>query len=392
MAVNVDGAAGSFAGAGQTDADVGGLRFAGAVHDAAHDRKRHGFDALVLLFPDGHVVANVALNRFGQFLKGSAGGAAATGAGCYAGREGTQAEGLEQFAGSINFFTAVAARTRRQGNADGVTDTFVEQNAQGCRRPNLALHAHSGFGEAEVQRLFGFRGEIAVNSDEVAGPRGLARNDDLVVTEAGFEGEFGRFQGGNDHALVDDFFRLFAEIFVGIFLHLAHDELLIEGAAVHADANGLAVITRDFADGGELFIPTLAGADVARIDAVFIERFGAFRIFGEQDMAVVMEIADDRDVAACFKQAFFDFRYGSGGFRDVDRPAHDLRTGFGELESLLEGSGNIGGVRVRHGLHDDGSATADADVSDVDAKSFAAWVSRTRGVVAFNLGEHCLSF
>ena len=175
-----------------------------------------------------------------------------------------------------------------------------------------------------MQRLFGFRGEIAVNSDEVAGPRGLARNDDLVVTEAGFEGEFGRFQGGNDHALVDDFFRLFAEIFVGIFLHLAHDELLIEGAAVHADADGLAVITRYFANSGELFIAALACANVTRINAVFVELPGAFGIFGEQDVAVVVKIANDGRAAADVQHALLDFRYGGGGFGDVHRPTHDF--------------------------------------------------------------------
>ena len=243
-----------------------------------------------------------------------------------------------------------------------------------------------------MQRLFGFRGEIAVNSDEVAGPRGLARNDDLVVTEAGFEGEFGRFQGGNDHALVDDFFRLFAEIFVGIFLHLAHDELLIEGAAVHADANGLAVITRDFADGGELFIAALACANVTRINAVFVELPGAFGIFGEQDVAVVVKIANDGRAAADVQHALLDFGHGGGGFGDVHRPAHDFGASFGQFHGLLESGLYVGGVRVGHGLHGDGGVAAHLDVSDLHAVGFAARMAGGRRVRAFNLGEHCLHF
>src|SRR5690242_17201726 len=128
--VNVDRAARGFTGAGQADADVGGFGFAGAVDDAAHHGERHGFDAFVLRFPDGHAVANVTLNRFGQFLKRGAGGAAAAGAGGYAGREGTQAEGLEQFAGGVDFFATVATGAWRERNANGVANAFVEQHAE----------------------------------------------------------------------------------------------------------------------------------------------------------------------------------------------------------------------------------------------------------------------
>ena len=98
LAVDIDGATGRLAGAGQADADIGGARFAGAVDDAAHHGEGHGFDAFVLLLPFGHFVADVALNAFGELLKGGAGGAAAAGASGDAGQEGAQAERLEQFA------------------------------------------------------------------------------------------------------------------------------------------------------------------------------------------------------------------------------------------------------------------------------------------------------
>ena len=51
---------------------------------------------------------------------------------------------------------------------------------------------------------------------------------------------------------------VFAEIFVGVLLHFVHDELLIERAAIDADAHGLAVVARDFADGGKLLVAALA--------------------------------------------------------------------------------------------------------------------------------------
>ncbi len=118
-----------------------------------------------------------------------------------------------------------------------------------------------------------------------------------------------------------------AEIAVGVLLHFAHDQLLIERAAVDADAHGLAVVARHFADGGELFVAALPGADVAGIDAVFVERARAIGIFREQHVAVVMEIADHRNVAAGIEHALLDFRHGaaaSGTFtvmRTISEPA-----------------------------------------------------------------------
>ena len=48
------------------------------------------------------------------------------------------------------------------------------------------------------------------------------------------------------------------EVLVGVLLHLAHHEFLIQRAAVDADAHGLAVVARHFADGGELFVAALS--------------------------------------------------------------------------------------------------------------------------------------
>ena len=48
------------------------------------------------------------------------------------------------------------------------------------------------------------------------------------------------------------------EIAVGVLLHLREDELLVERAAVDADAHGLAVVARDAADRRELLVAALA--------------------------------------------------------------------------------------------------------------------------------------
>ena len=174
------------------------------------------FDAFVLRFPGGHHFADVVLDAFGEFLKSGAGGAAAAGAGRDAWRKRAQAERLKQFARGVNFFAAIAAGARRERNADGVADAVVEQDAQRCGGPDQSFGAHSGFGQAEVQRLFGLAGEIAIDGDEIARTRSLAGNDDLIVAQAGFERKFGRLHRGEDHALVDDLFG-FEPRFLSVF-------------------------------------------------------------------------------------------------------------------------------------------------------------------------------
>ena len=177
---------------------------------------------------------------------------------------------------------------------------------------------------------------------------------------------------GKHHALVDDVFGRFSEVVVGIFLHFAHDEFLIQRAAVDADAHRLAVVARHLADRGKLFVAALAVADVAGIDAVFIERSRAIGIFREQDVAVVMEVADDGDVAAGVKQALLDFGDGRGGFGHVHRDADKFGAGLGKFEALLRGGGDVGRVGVGHGLHDDWRAAAYLDVADLYADRFVA--------------------
>ena len=54
---------------------------------------------------------------------------------------------------------------------------------------------------------------------------------------------------------------------------------------------------------GELRVALVLEADIAGIDAVFVERLGAGRMIGEQLVADVMEVADERHVDAHLAQA-----------------------------------------------------------------------------------------
>src|SRR5215831_10904176 len=108
-----------------------------------------------------------------------------------------------------------------------------------------------------------------------------------------------------------------------------HYEFLIERTAIHSDADGFSIINRDFANRRKLLIAALAGAHIAGIDAIFVELPGAFGIFGQKDVAVVMEVADDRRAAADIEHALLDFGDGGGSFRHIYSPANDFGARFG---------------------------------------------------------------
>src|SRR5882672_9669647 len=108
--------------AGERDADIGVLGFAGAVDDAAHDRDVERLDAGIARLPVGHFVADEILNAARQFLERGRGGAAAAGA-CRDQRyESAKTHGLQQFLRDLYFQRAVAAGLRGERNPDGVAD------------------------------------------------------------------------------------------------------------------------------------------------------------------------------------------------------------------------------------------------------------------------------
>ena len=181
----------------------------------------------------------------------------------------------------------------------------------------------------------------------------------LIRPQSGVERQLRRLERRAHHALVDDVVGGEAQALVGVLLHAAHDQLLVEGAAVDADADRLALIAGDLADGRELLVAPLAGADVARIDPVLVERGGAGRIAGEQEMAVVVEVADERCVDAGVVHALADLGHRRGRLRDVHRDAHHLGAGLRERDALRGGARGIGRIGAGHRLHDDRRAAAD---------------------------------
>ena len=97
---------------------------------------------------------------------------------------------------------------------------------------------------------------------------------------------------------------------------------------------GLSQLERELDDLRELPVALVLEADVAGIDAVLVERFGARRVFGEQLVADVVEVADERHADAALREALADMRHGLGGFVAVDGDAHQLRAGARQRRHL----------------------------------------------------------
>ena len=90
----------------------------------------------------------------------------------------------------------------------------------------------------------------------------------------------------------------------------------------------------------------------------------------EQQVAVVVEIADEWCRDPGVEHPALDFGNRCGRFRHVHSHPDHVRPGLGELDALLRGPRRIGGVRHGHRLDDDRRAAADLDGPDADANRF----------------------
>ena len=83
-----------------------------------------------------------------------------------------------------------------------------------------------------------------------------------------------------------------------VLVHQLRQQFLVEAAPVDADAHRLVPAHRRLDHLAELPVALVALADVAGIDAVLGQRLGAGRVVGQQPVAVVVEVADQRHVDA----------------------------------------------------------------------------------------------
>ncbi len=105
-------------------------------------------------------------------------------------------------------------------------------------------------------------------------------------------------------------------------------------------------------------------ADVPGIDAVLGESPRAFREAGEEQVAVVVEVAYDGDRNADPVEPLHDVRHRARRGVGVDGDAHQLAAGLRQRSYLRHGRWCVRGVSVGHRLDHNGVVRADGNAAD----------------------------
>ena len=135
---------------------------------------------------------------------------------------------------------------------------------------------------------------------------------------------------------------------------------------------GLPLLDGDPHDGREVVVVVAARPDVAGVDAVLGQGARRLRVVGQQLVAVVVEVADDRDGGAEAADLAHDLRDRRGRGLVVDRDPDQLRAGMGQPRDLERRGVGVGRVRVRHRLDDDRMAAADHHALDIHGRGAPA--------------------
>ena len=324
------------------------------------------------LAPVRHAPAHIVLDLLGELLEDGAGGSPAARAGRDQRHEGAQPHGLQDLLRDDHLAGAVAAGLGGERDADGVADPLLQQHRQRRRGSDDSLRAHPRLGEAEMERVVALPGERAVDRDQVLHRRDLAGEHDLVRAEAERAGAFGAADRRRHQRVPGHRGGVLGRFAARVLVHHLGQQLLVEAAPVDPDADRAAVFQRDLDHGRELGVALGAEADIAGIDAVLGERLGAGRVLGQQLVADIVEVADQRHADALGIQRVADARHRGCGLFAVDGDADDLRPGAGERRRLRRRPLHVGGVGVGHRLDDDRAIAADRHVAHIYGDRLAA--------------------
>jgi hypothetical protein len=222
-----------------------------------------------------------------------------------------------------------------------------------------------------MQRIGAAGGKVRVHVDQVAHPAHLGGENDLVAAQAVVLGGGGGFQRAHHDGLQHHLARRQRLLQLIVLVHHLGQQRLVERAPVDADAHRLLVFDSALDHDAEVVVVLAANGDVAGVDAVLGQRPRRGGKFFEQQVAVVVEVADDGHAQAALVQAFDDVRNGRGGLLVVHRDAHDLRAGQRQGRYLFDGARYVRRVGVGHRLHDDRNLPAHANLSDSDCAGFS---------------------
>ena len=215
-----------------------------------------------------------------------------------------------------------------------------------------------------MQRIVAAGGERAVDVNQALRAGDLGAQNDPVARQSVFLGNLGGAQRALDDRLLGDFLGFERLGAAGVLVHHPSQQSLVQGSPVDADAHRLVVLDGNTNHGAEIVVMLLADVDIAGIDAVLGEKPGAVGKLGQQQMAVVVEVADDGNGNALRFESPEDIGQGGGGGVRVDRDTDEFRSRASERRNLTDGRGGVRRVRVGHGLNDDRMRSADQYASD----------------------------
>ena len=154
----------------------------------------------------------------------------------------------------------------------------MQQNGQGGGRGHRAFGAHARLGQAQVQGMVAALRQLAINRNQVLYARDFATEHDLLRRHAQFLGQLSRVNCRGDQCLVHHLFRAPWLWPMGVFIHQASQQLLIQTAPIDANAHRFVPAQSRLDHLGELFIVFVAFAHVAWVDAVFGQRLRAIGV------------------------------------------------------------------------------------------------------------------
>ena len=212
-----------------------------------------------------------------------------------------------------------------------------------------------------MKDVIGALGQLAVDRNEVLDAADLAGQDDLFTAQTHFFSTFGRINGRGNQRFVHDLLSLPRRGACIVFVHQAGQQLLVQAAPVDADAHGLVPAHGGFDHQAKLGVALIALADIAGVDTVLGQGLRAVRVIGQQAVAVVMKVADQRHVNAHAVELFAHIRHSGSGFRRIDRDANHFRARNGQFLDLNGGAQGIDRIGVGHGLNAYRRITTDGD-------------------------------
>ena len=215
-----------------------------------------------------------------------------------------------------------------------------------------------------MKRIVAAARKLGINGDQVLNTGHLAGEDDSVARQAERFCERRAADGGGHHRLAHHLRGVEGTRRLRVLVHHACEQFLIEAAPVDTDAHRLGVLDRLLDHHRELRVVLAPLAHVARVDAVLRECPRAIGKIAEELVAIEVEIADQRHIAAERVEPLADRRHRARRFGGVDRDAHELRAGVGQRLDLRDRACDVDRVGVGHRLHDDRSIAADRDASD----------------------------